>query len=63
MKCPIKAATIKIEDGCYVVTPTDTAADVLGLGRLEFDFANMTGAKIKQAELQAQLDAAYADAC
>ena len=63
MTCPFNAATIKIEDGSYVVKPTEIAADILNLGKLDYAFAGMSGAKIKAAELQSKLDDAYADAC
>lgn len=63
MACPIKAATIKVEDGCYVVKPTQTASEVLKLGKIEYDFATLEGAKAKASDLQSNLDDAYADAC
>lgn len=65
MKCPIKAATVTRSNAWerYIVTVDECAADILGLDDLEYIFNNGLNARDFAADLQAQLDAAYADAC
>ena len=65
MNCPIKAATITRTNTweLYTVTVDECAADILGLEELEYTFRNGLNARDFMARLQADLDAAYLDAC
>ena len=61
----MKAATITRSNTweLYTVTLDECAADILGLDELEYTFRNGLNARDFVARLQADLDAAYADAC
>ena len=63
MTAPLKAASLSIQDGCYVVTINPDAADILNIKWRETDFANGLNARDYIAALRKDLDASYADAC
>ena len=61
----MKAATITRSNTweLYTVTLDECAADILGIEQLEYTFRNGLNALDFVAGLQADLDAAYEDAC
>ena len=63
MPAPFKAASLSIQDGCYVVTINPDAADILNINWHETVFENGLNARGFMESLQADLDASYADAC